>query len=176
MFQPSHIHSIPTNELSGVIIRVVPVLSRVIALWVRILLRGVVAFITQDGGVAVRRGGEALGGGGGGGSWVGPWAPWGRARVGGPEERSALRVRFPLGSFLLTATSGVLLGLRLRVLWVVSSDALFAHRTRLLGLCEPRVDALAVVGWKTRSRWTLRKRSRTWQRMMVQQKFFFFKL
>lgn len=145
-FQSSDLHSIPTNELSSVVISVAPVLSCIIAFWVRVLLGWVVAFIGQDGRVAACRGDEALGSGGGG--WIGPRAHWGRPRVGGPEQRSALGVCFTLRPFFLPAPSGFLLRLGFGVVWVVPSDALFAHRTRLLGLCEPRVYTLAVVGWK----------------------------
>lgn len=159
-FQPSDIHSIPSDELSSVVISVVPVLSCVITFWVCFLLGGVVAFITQDGWVAACRGGKALGSCGvGGGGWVCAWAAWRGSRVGWPKQRSALRI--PLCSFFLPTSSIFLLGLRLRVLWVVPSDALFAHRTCLLGLCEPRVYTLAVVGWKARKfSW------KTWQRTM----------
>lgn len=146
MFQASDLHYIPTNELSQVVISVVPVLSCVITVWVCVICGGVVAFISQNGWVAVWRGGEALGSSGGG--RIGPWAPWGGPRVGRSEQRSALRVCFAPRSFSPPTSSSFLLRLGLGVLWVVASDALFAHRTRLLGLCKPRVHTLAVVGWQ----------------------------
>lgn len=99
----------------------------------------------------MRRGGKALGSSGVGGGRISAWAPWKGPRVGGTKQRSALRVCFPLRSFFLPTSSIFLLRLRLRVLWVVSSDTLFAHGTCLLGLCEPRVYTLAVIGWKARN-------------------------
>lgn len=135
-------HSVPTNELSCVVLTVVLILSQVTAFWVSVLLWGVIAFTAQGRRVTVCWRDQALSSGGGGG-WVGWWGPRRRSRVGRAQQRSALRVS--LCCFLLLTTSCFLIGVRLRVLRVVSGHALFAHGTGFLGLGEPRVDTLAVI-------------------------------
>lgn len=144
-----------SNELCSVIIRVVPVFSWVIALCVRVLLWGVVVFVVSvawDRWVAVNWGDQTLGSSSPDG-WIGRRSSYWGIGTRGLKEGRALGLCFFICLLCISTCSTLLFGFWVRLLWVLLCDALFAHRARLFGLGEPRVDAFAVVCWEKKNIW-----------------------